>query len=148
MAIAIEALLNQNITIVFDSLDLASIDSSKDLEQAVHQAPVPGLENGYELRNFAAVAAYVAEHPQLTGFLLDSYGQLRKYFDATASYALEVVSDPEISPSSDFLFVNIRTSMPVDEAMERLDQFDEAWYLDQVNSFGELVNFNLEFYEL
>jgi len=32
--------------------------------------------------------------------------------------------------------------------MERLDQFDEAWYLDQVDAFGELVNFNLEFYEL
>ena len=102
----------------------------------------------YELRNSAEVDAYVAKHPQLTGFLLDSYRQLRKYFDAAASFALEVVRDPEISPPSDFLFVNIRISMPVDEAMERLDQFDEAWYLDQVDAFGELVNFNLEFYEL
>jgi hypothetical protein len=26
--------------------------------------------------------------------------------------------------------------------------FDEDWYLDQVDTFGDLVNFNLEFYEL
>ena len=148
MAIAIEALLNQNITVVFDSFDLASIDSIEDLEQVVQQASIPGLASCYELRNSAEVDAYGAKHPQLTGFLFDSYKQLRTYFDAAASFALEVVRDPEISPPSDFLFVNIRTSMPVDEAMERLEQFDEAWYLDQADAFGELVNFNLEFYEL
>lgn len=107
----------------------------------------PALADRYELRNSAAVVAYIDEHPQLTGFLLDGYDQLRMVFGDAMGFALEVVRDPEIPLSSDFLFVTIPTSMPVDDAMDHLQQFDTAWYLDQVHLFGGLVNFNLEFRE-
>jgi hypothetical protein len=108
----------------------------------------PHVANAYALRNAPACDAYFAAHPQVADFLQASYGQLRRFFGPEASLVLEVVRDPEASVPSDFLFVNIRTSMPVDDALARLDQFDEDWYLDQVDTFGDLVNFNLEFYEL
>jgi hypothetical protein len=104
--------------------------------------------NAYALRNAPAYDAYLAAHPQVADFLQTGYGQLRRFFGPEASFVLEVVRDPEDSVPSDFLFVNIRTALPVDDAMARLDQFDEDWYLDQVDTFGDLVNFNLEFYEL
>lgn len=104
--------------------------------------------NAYALRNAPACDAYLAAHPQVADFLQTGYGQLRRFFAPEASFVLEVVRDPEDSVPSDFLFVNIRTALPVDDAMARLDQFDEDWYLDQVDTFGDLVNFNLEFCEL
>ncbi len=108
----------------------------------------PHVANAYALRNAPACDAYFAAHPQVADFLQASYGQLRRFFGPEANLVLEVVRDPEASVPSDFLFVNIRTSMPVDDALARLDQFDEDWYLDQVDTFGDLVNFNLEIYEL
>jgi len=117
------------------------------LEKIVDAIQAKGLENYYELRNASDLLAYVNEHPQLSGFLLEGYQQLRKHFGYEPSFGIEVVHDPEISQPNDFLFVYIRTSMDVDEAMDRLDQFDENWYLDQVEMFGNLVNFNLEIYE-
>ena len=104
--------------------------------------------DSYELRNAADFAEYIASHPQLTGFLQASHRELRQLFGPESRFVLEVVRDPETSAPNAYLFVNIRTAMPMDEAMARLDQFDENWYLDQVDSFGDLVNFNLEFYDL
>jgi len=43
------------------------------------------------------------------------------------------------------LFAYIRTSLPVDEALSRLDKFDEEWFLDQLDRAGGRFNFNLEF---
>lgn len=104
--------------------------------------------NGYELRNATDSSEYIASYPQLANFLQASHQELRRLFGPEPRFVLEIVRDPEASAPNDFLFVNIRTSMPVDEAMAHLNQFDEDWYLDQVDSFGDLVNFNLEFYEL
>lgn len=118
------------------------------LEKIVDELHANGLDNYYELRNASEVHAYVNKHPQLLEFLLESYQQLRRYFGSESSFGLEVVHDPEINRPNDFLFVYIRTSLDVDEAMGRLDRFDDDWYLDQIDSFGALVNFNLEIYEL
>lgn len=119
-----------------------------ELKSAIRQAHRPTFPDGYLLRNAEAVNAYVGQHAELCNFLQESRRQLRRFFGAEPAFVLEVVKDPEVPTPSDFLFVNIRTTLSVDDAMARLDQFDEAWYLDQVDLFGELVNFNLEFYDL
>ncbi len=119
-----------------------------DLEAVVRQTHTLILADRFELRNAEAVNAFIEKYPELGDFLKESHRRLRRFFGAEPSFVLEVVRDPEASAPSDFLFVNIRTTLPVDDAMARLDQFDEEWYLDQVDTFGDLVNFNLEFYEL
>ncbi len=119
-----------------------------DLETVVRQTHSLVLADRFDLRNAEAVNTFIEQYPELGDFLKESHRRLRRIFGAEPSFVLEVVQDPEASAPSDFLFVNIRTSMPVDEAMVRLDQFDDGWYLDQIDSFGDLVNFNLEFYDL
>jgi hypothetical protein len=161
MSSEFETLHNQKTGAVVDPLNLALL--ALDKPKAVRRAPLKGggtraakatavsparLANGYELRNAVDFAVYIARHPQLTDFLQASHQELRRLFGPEPKFVLEIVRDPEASAPSDFLFVNIRTSMPVDEAMARLDQFDDGWYLDQLDGFGELVNFNLEFYDL
>lgn len=114
----------------------------------IHPATLDAMTSHYELRNAADFAEYIASHPQLTDFLRAGHQELRRLFGPEPKFVLEIVRDPEASTPSDFLFVNIRTSMPIEDAMTLLDQFDEDWYLGQLDGFGELVNFNLEFYEL
>jgi len=156
-----ETMHNQITSVVFEPLDLAlpALNKPKaarwsprngDGTRAVKTATANSMHwaNGYELRNATDSSEYIASYPQLANFLQASHQELRRLFGPEPRFVLEIVRDPEASAPNDFLFVNIRTSMPVDEAMAHLNQFDEDWYLDQVDSFGDLVNFNLEFYEL
>ena len=142
MDIERQAVLTENVAAVLDPITSTLLDSRK-LKTLIGQ-----LENDYRFRNASKVRKYLNVHPQLVGFLLDSHEQLRRYFGAEPDFELEVVRDPEVEPPVDFLFVYICTSMDVDEALGRLEQFDENWYLDKYDEFGALVNFNLEIDEL
>lgn len=161
MSNGFETLHNQTTSVLLDPLDLTllALNKPKAVRRTVPKgggtkvakttaAGAARSADSYELRNAADFAEYIASHPQLTGFLQASHRELRQLFGPEFRFVLEVVRDPETSAPNAYLFVNIRTAMPMDEAMARLDQFDENWYLDQVNSFGDLVNFNLEFYDL
>ncbi len=118
------------------------------LGQIVNDVQIGELEHYYHLRNAQQVREYLQSYPQLLQFLLDSYKRLRKYFGFEAKFELEVVTDPEVEYQTRFLFVYIRTSLDVDDALARLEQFDDEWYLDRFDKFGALVNFNLDIYEL
>jgi hypothetical protein len=100
------------------------------------------LEELYEYRNGDEVTHYLQSYPKLIDFLQESYRHLLKQFGATAKYALEVVRDPEAQYKQ--LVVYINTSLPVDAALNRLDQLDHEWFLGHVKSIGHLINFNLE----
>jgi hypothetical protein len=61
---------------------------------------------------------------------------------------LELVSDPESRELRQTLFGYIYTPLPVQDAVAKLDEFDETWFLDAVYKTGVSLNFNLRFYEL
>ena len=82
--------------------------------------------------------------PTLIDLLLEAHAYLERYFGLDPQVVLEVVSDPD-SNDSEELFANIRTSLPVDEALERLDQLDQGWFLAQLGRTGGRFNFSLEF---
>jgi hypothetical protein len=99
----------------------------------------------YTFRNAAAVRRFLLAHLSLIGVLVEAYSHLSKYFGPDPRVALEIVSDPEADDGRDQLFAYILTSLPVDEALVRLDRLDEEWFLDQLDQVGGLFNFNLEF---
>jgi hypothetical protein len=96
----------------------------------------------YEYRNSDEVTHYLQSYPALINFLQESYRHLLKQFGATATYALEVVRDPEAQYKQVVVYIN--TSLPVDAALNRLDRLDHEWFLGHVKSIGHLINFNLE----
>lgn len=84
--------------------------------------------------------AYLA----LIDLLLEAPLHVERYFGPDPHVALEVVVDPEANDSAE-LFANIYTSLPVEEALERLDQLDEGWFLAQLGRTAGRFNFNVEF---
>ena len=60
---------------------------------------------------------------------------------------LEVTFDPdsENPADSEELFAYIPTSLPVEEALDRLHQLDQEWFLNQLHRVRGRVNFNLDF---
>ena len=102
------------------------------------------LEEIYSLRDAATVRRFLHACPQLVEVLLEARVHLQKYFGPDPQVTLEVISDPE-AEGVDELFAYILTSLPVDEALARLDRLDEEWFLDQFDRIDGQFNFNLEF---
>ena len=94
--------------------------------------------------NAAAVGRFLHAYPQLIEVLLEAHVYLQKYFGPDPQVTLKVVSDPEVEGVEE-LFAYILTSLLVDEALARLDRFDEEWFLDQLDRVGGRFNSNLEF---
>jgi hypothetical protein len=115
------------------------------LRNVIGNARLPKLEEMYTFRNAAAVRSFLLAHLPLIGVLAEAHPYLSKYFGPNPQVALEVVSDPEADEGQDQLFAYILTSLPVDEALAKLDSLDEEWFLDQLDQVDGLFNFNLEF---
>lgn len=118
------------------------LGEKKAIEQWINIPSSPRLHELYEFRGNNHIIDYLQTHSELINFLLESHYYLEKYFGAAAKFGLEVVQDPEAQ--HDQLFVYINTSLPVNEALIRLDQFDSDWFLDHIDWLGHLINFNLE----
>jgi hypothetical protein len=101
------------------------------------------LQNGYILLKPSSVGNFLQEHKELVSLLNEAYQELRKYF-STEDLKLELVADAEIAEDRQ-LFVYIFTSLSVTDALDKLDEFDECWWLDRIERANGLLNFNLRF---
>lgn len=98
----------------------------------------------YNMRHEFETIYFLHQHPALIDLLLEAPAQIERYFGSSSLLTLELATDPE-DPDSTELFVNIGVSLPVDDAIARLDRFDEGWFLAQLERTDGRLNFNLEF---
>jgi hypothetical protein len=105
-----------------------------------------GLDRVRQLYTFSDtdVEPFLRGHPELVPFLLEAVPQVERFFGLHTVVSLCMVIDPEYDIPPD-LVAYIRTSLPVSEGLDRLAQFDEDWYLHQLDRITPLFNFNLEF---
>jgi hypothetical protein len=100
----------------------------------------------YSFRNAGAVKGFLQHHQHVIDFLIESYPYVSKHFGRYPEIILELIKDQEID-ASEQLVAYIKTSvtsLPVDEALARLDKLDEEWLIDQLERVDGLFNFNLE----
>lgn len=102
------------------------------------------LRRLYDLRNPTAIQAFLERYPALVDVLVEAYPYLQRHFDVSPPVPLELVQDAEAADRAT-LFAFIPTTLPVVEARARMYSFDDAWFLDQLDRVGSLLNFNLEF---
>ncbi|MSP12380.1 MAG: hypothetical protein EXR62_05415 [Chloroflexi bacterium] len=110
---------------------------------AIETTYLPEIQEIYAMRDSSSVQSFLESHPQLVGLLLEAYPHLLESFGPQPEVILEVVRNPE-AEEPDQLFAYIRTSLPISDALARLDTFDETWFLDQLDRVDDLFNFNLE----
>lgn len=132
---------------IVEPLELACIIESPELGAVIdiirQRDGWQEVKRVYALRDERAVREFLDAHPHLIPFLIEAYSRIRRYFGTDATATLEVIQDPEADGET--LFAYIRTPLPVDAAMDRLDRLDDEWFLDRLDQVGELFNFNLEF---
>ena len=102
------------------------------------------IEKVYVLRGPDEIQAFLKTAPYLVDLLKAAYPFLQKQFGDNVQVALEVIDDPEVEDWRT-LFGYILTSLPVDEALSRLNRFDEGWLAHQSDQVQAQLAFNLEF---
>ena len=113
------------------------------LQPAVEKTHLRNVETLYSFRNITEIQQFLQDHHFLVNFLIEAHPYVSKYFGDYPQIALELISDPEID-GSEQLFAYIVTSLPVTEALERLNSLDEEWFIEQFDRVDGLFNFNLE----
>ncbi len=103
-----------------------------------------GLDRRFNLRDAPAVRRFLGRSADLISLLDEAFFQLQKQFGRDVSIALEVISDPE-GEDAEELFGYVSTALAIEDAIARLDRFDESWFLDHLPILGGRLNFNLEF---
>ncbi len=102
------------------------------------------IEQFYVLRRPAEIQNFLITAPYLIDILKTACMPLQNHFGSEIKTALAVVNDPEVEDWRT-LFVYILTSLPVDEALTRLERFDEVWLAHQPDHVQDQLSFNLEF---
>ncbi len=99
------------------------------------------LRDGHTLRDERAVLSFLDEHAQVLPVLLEGRCHIARLFGVDASVELDVVIDPE-SDGYRQLFAYIVTSGEPGDVLERLNRFDEEWFLGKIAVVGDLLCFS------
>jgi hypothetical protein len=98
--------------------------------QAGAPGPPPDWRALYEIENPDEVDAYVAEHPVVVSILAHAPSEVAAAFEEEPRLVLRHEIDPDDEPASEYLVVDIVTMRDVDDAHDRLNRFDDGWWLD------------------
>lgn len=96
----------------------------------------------YQFVDYSRVARFLEENPYLVSLLLEALTPLQTYLPG-ASLSLEVVIDPDARKGDEFV-VTARRDWKVEEALEALDKFNDAWWLDNIQRAADKVTFTVE----
>lgn len=103
----------------------------------------PEVEALYLLYQPDDVRDFLARHPELIPVLIEAYEQLESSFPG-AQATLEVVRDYDARMDRTQLVVFIASGLGPDEAVSRLAEFFEAWWLRSPAHSLRLLAFALE----
>lgn len=104
-------------------------------------SPLVGLP--FEIPDQRSVASYLRNHPDAKNALRHTYRALRTlFFDEPLR--LEVYRDPEgeVGPK---LAIYVETSEAPEEALSKLDKFDETFWLDHLDEYDTYLCINISY---
>ncbi len=105
---------------------------------------IQSLERLYTFRRPEEVSGFLEAHSFLIPLLFEAHRQIEKYFGPYPQVFLEVVTDPEATDDRE-LAAFIRTNLPPDEALNRLERFDEGWWLEASHKARGNLCIHIEF---
>lgn len=123
---------------------IAHISGVQVIPEAGH---ISSIRHAYSISSPAELASFTGRFPFLIDLLLDASTVLSQTFLDGAIYRLEVTQDMEDEDIEE-LVCFICTGLDPDEALEKLDAFDEAWFLDNIGETRGRLIFTLEFNDI
>jgi hypothetical protein len=91
--------------------------------------PVDAIERLFLVDHPDDIRTFIAARPHLISILHEASERIPDSFPPMTKVSLDLVGHPE-SGSRPELVLRIQTSLPMAEALDRLDRLDEEWWLD------------------
>jgi hypothetical protein len=98
----------------------------------------------YTFRRAEKVSGFLQAHSFLVPLLMEAYSKIAKYFGPSPEVVLEIVIDQEAEDDRE-LFALVRVDLSLDEALRRLERFDQEWWLDASSLGCCLLNIDVEY---
>lgn len=150
---------------VYGWLALERMDTSSHSQVFVHETPDSSLTTAAQLgshlllgeeitedellfrrisyRNPEMVEAYLTRYPEISDFLEAAWPVLLRCFGGPVDIVLEVITHPDEAAYRD-LVGWIQSTEDVRTALEKLERFEDEWFLDHITLIGDKFNFNIE----
>jgi len=109
----------------------------------IAQSEVKVLEQLYIFKRRTEVLRFLDRNPFLAPLLLEASEKATHFFPAS-QLSLEVISDFEMDDSSQLL-ASITTHLPVDTALDKLNEFDANWWLEVAGQASGKLCIDVEF---
>lgn len=97
------------------------------------------LKKIYQIHQEERVFAYLTHYSYLLPILHEGRAVIAILFGDKTPVLLRLQRDPEIGQDS--LIASIQTDLPVDEAVDRLVEFSDAWLGERLAIIGEQLTF-------
>lgn len=87
------------------------------------------LEDKYVLEHKSAISAFLNEHTNLDGALIETHAQIKRIF---GEHIVEIELSLNKDAEEDYtgLSITVKTTLKTEESLTLLDKFDEEWWLD------------------
>jgi hypothetical protein len=92
------------------------------------RAVMSELSREYQIPDEEEILAFLERYPAVAPLLFDIRRNIRRFFDEDP-VRLDMFYDPEWPEDGPKLVVNIQTHSASHEALDRLHQFDDAWWI-------------------
>jgi hypothetical protein len=100
------------------------------------------LEQLFSIRNPGEVRQFLVGNPELLSLVIEASIVGRRFFGERPP-VLDIAVDPESDRVGVTIFFGV--SEEPDQALARLEQFDEAWWLDNMNRAAHLLSVSIEY---
>lgn len=108
------------------------------------ESQIVRLDDSFEFKDRNTVVSFLRENPLLVDLLFETRQKISHYFGPETRSALEVFTDPD-DGDDHRLFALILTTFPSDEALSRLEQLDQEWWIQQPYEAKRLMNVDVEY---
>ena len=86
---------------------------------------------------------FLIRNEKLLHFVIEAKAHISDYFPED-ELILEIISDPEEDEDEEIV-IYVRTNLQVEEALPKLNEFDESWFLNAITVYGENLCIDLEY---
>ncbi len=101
------------------------------------------LSDLYRFDDIQSVTAFLSAYPFLIDLLIEANVMIQTFFESVNDTLLELDDDPETGDGKR-LYVVVRTSLPIEIAMSRLDELEQRWWRGVRDRARDLVTFDVD----
>ena len=115
----------------------------REVADAITFPEIETLSKSYVFRDPEKVEAFLRRNPGVASLLRIARPQIDRYFGAHA-LRVELTFD-HWDPTNDHLFAMIECDLEADDAIDRLQEFEQMWWADAAYAAQLPVNIDVEF---